>query len=55
MKITLTIAAILLLILAFMITYLGLQRETVINPPTITGIGFLVIAVVFIKSIKQQK
>lgn len=55
MKTTLTIAVILLLILAVMITYLGIQRETLINPPTITGIGFFVIAIVFVRSIKQHK
>ena len=47
MKNTLTFAIVALLVLALMITYLGLQRDTIINPPVITGVGFLVIAVVF--------
>jgi len=46
MKKTLTIAGIALLFLAVAITYLGLLRETIFNPPVITGIGFLVLAIV---------
>ncbi|MBS9463829.1 hypothetical protein KIM67_15520 [Flagellimonas sp. 389] len=48
MKNVLTFAIIALLILAVLITYLGLQRDTIINPPVVTGVGFLVIAVVFV-------
>ena len=40
------IAAIVMLLLACCISYLGFQRDSLFNPPVITGIGFLVIAVV---------
>ena len=49
MKNVLTLAIAVLLVLAILIIYLGLQRETVINPPVITGLGFIMIAVVFAK------
>ena len=49
MKNTYTIAAIAMLILSAAITYLGLQRESLFNPPVVTGVGFAVIAVVFLK------
>jgi hypothetical protein len=48
MKNILTTASIVLLILAVLITYLGLQRENLFNPPVITGLGFLMIAGVFL-------
>ncbi|UII75511.1 hypothetical protein LV716_14775 [Flagellimonas sp. HMM57] len=47
MKNVLTFAIIALLILAVLITYLGLQRDTIVNPPVVTGVGFLIVAVVF--------
>ncbi len=40
-------ACVALLVLAALIIYLGLQRESIINPPVITGVGFIIIAVVF--------
>lgn len=46
-----------MLVLSIAITYLGLQRESIVNPPVITGIGFFVIAVVFTlfgKNIKKS-
>ncbi|MEM6517599.1 MAG: hypothetical protein AAF688_15565 [Bacteroidota bacterium] len=49
------ISSIALIILAIMITYQGLQRDTIINPPTITGVGFVVIAIVFFLSGKKEK
>lgn len=57
MKNILYTGAVAMLILAAAITYLGLQRENVVNPPVITGIGFFVIAIVFIlfgKNIKKS-
>ncbi len=47
MKKTHMIAAIAMLILSAAITYLGLQRESIFNPPVVTGVGFAVIAVVY--------
>lgn len=47
--------AILMLVLSIAITYLGLQRENIFNPPVITGIGFFVIAVVFMLFAKSLK
>ncbi|WP_226294150.1 hypothetical protein [Aquimarina algicola] len=54
MKSILIFAAITLCILSIMITYLGLQRENIINPPVITGVGFLMIAVVFVMLSKRK-
>ncbi|MEL6483769.1 MAG: hypothetical protein AAFU57_01590 [Bacteroidota bacterium] len=48
MKNILTLASIVLFVLAILIMYLGMQRETIFNPPNITGIGFLMIAVVLV-------
>ncbi|MEL7271656.1 MAG: hypothetical protein AAGL34_18930 [Bacteroidota bacterium] len=48
MKNVLTLAIVLLLILALLIMYLGMQRESIFNPPNITGIGFIVIALVLV-------
>ncbi len=48
MKNVLTLAIVLLLILALLIMYLGMQRESILNPPNITGIGFIVIALVLV-------
>ena len=42
MKAILTFASIALLILSIAIIYLGSQRESLFNPPIITGIGFVV-------------
>nr|WP_297912599.1 hypothetical protein [uncultured Allomuricauda sp.] len=53
MKPILTFASIALLILSIAIIYLGSQRESLFNPPIITGIGFVVIALVFIVWKKQ--
>ncbi len=53
MKNLLTFASIILLILSVWITYLGLQRESIVNPPLITGVGFIMIALVFITLRKQ--
>ncbi|MEM7484844.1 MAG: hypothetical protein AAF348_06510 [Bacteroidota bacterium] len=53
MKNVLAFASIALLILTILITYLGLQRDTILNPPVITGVGFLIIAVVFVMYRKQ--
>ncbi len=47
MKNILTLATIIMLILAAMILYLGMQRESIFNPPNITGVGFIAIAAVF--------
>lgn len=44
MKNLLNLASMVLLILAVLIIYLGMQRESVFNPPNITGVGFIVIA-----------
>ena len=52
MKIFVTISSIILLILSILITYLGLQRDSLVNPPTITGVGFLVIAIALFLSKK---
>ncbi|WP_299523759.1 hypothetical protein [Winogradskyella sp.] len=41
------LSAIIMVVLAVAITYLGLQRDHIFNPPVITGVGFLVIAIVF--------
>ncbi|AWX43091.1 hypothetical protein HME9304_00078 [Flagellimonas maritima] len=49
MKNILTSASIILFILSITIIYLGLQRDNIVNPPVITGIGFIIIAIVFIK------
>lgn len=54
MKNTLTLAIIILFILSVAIIYLGLQRENIINPPVITGLGFLMIIVVLAKLRKQD-
>ncbi|MGB3607026.1 MAG: hypothetical protein WA775_15715 [Psychroserpens sp.] len=54
MKNTLSIAIIVLFILAVAITYLGLQRDSLFNPPVITGLGFFMIAIVFVKWRKQM-
>jgi len=48
MKKIYNLSAIIMIVLAFAITYLGLQRDNIFNPPIITGIVFLVIAIVFI-------
>lgn len=48
MKNILTLAIIVLLVLAVSIIYLGMQRESIFNPPNITGIGFLMIAIVLV-------
>ncbi|PRX56859.1 hypothetical protein [Flagellimonas meridianipacifica] len=48
MKNLLNVASIVLLILAVMIIYLGMQRESIFNPPNITGVGFIMIAVVLL-------
>ena len=40
----LAVCAALLLVLAAAITYLGLQRPSLFNPPVITGLGFVVLA-----------
>ncbi len=48
MKNILCLASIILLILAVLIIYLGMQRESIFNPPNITGIGFIMIAIVFL-------
>ncbi len=53
MKSLLTFASITLLVLSVLIIYLGLQRENIINPPVITGVGFIVIAMVFAMLRKQ--
>ena len=47
MKSLLTLASIVLLVLAVLIIYLGLQRDSIVNPPVITGVGFIMIAIVF--------
>ena len=44
-----------MIILAVAITYLGLQRDHIFNPPVITGVGFLIIAIVFIVAAKNNK
>ncbi len=48
MKNILSLATVVLLILAVLIIYLGMQREYIFNPPNITGLGFIMIAVVFL-------
>ncbi|MDO1501659.1 hypothetical protein Q2T40_16105 [Winogradskyella maritima] len=53
MKNTYYISAILMIILSIAITYLGLQREQIFNPPVVTGVGFSVIAIVFIQSARK--
>ena len=54
MKNTYYLSAFLMIILAVAISYLGLQREHIFNPPIITGIGFLVIAIVFLVNAKNN-
>ena len=44
MKNVITVVVIVLLVLAVLIIYLGMQRENIFNPPNITGVGFIVIA-----------
>ncbi|MGB5980921.1 MAG: hypothetical protein WBG46_02140 [Nonlabens sp.] len=53
MKNNLKIASVLMLILAVAITYLGLQRESIFNPPVVTGVGFLVTAWIFFSMSKK--
>lgn len=48
MRNVLTLAIFALLVLAVSIIYLGMQRESIFNPPNITGIGFIVIAIVLV-------
>ena len=55
MKTILIWAILFLLILSIMIIYLGMQRESIFNPPNITGIGFIIIAIVFAFWRKQIK
>jgi len=42
------IAAILLLILGFYMIYLGFLPEKVMHPPVVSGLGFIIIGVVFL-------
>lgn len=49
MKNILVFSAVALIVLSVAIAYLGLQRERIFNPPVITGIGFLIIAIVLFK------
>lgn len=44
-----------MVILAVAISYLGLQRDRIFNPPIITGLGFLVIAIVFFAAAKNNE
>jgi len=46
MKNIYTIASIILLILAALIINIGLKLDAIINPPVISGVGFIVIAIV---------
>ena len=46
MKYLLILASIIFVILGVIIIYLGLQRESIVNPPNITGVGFFVVAIV---------
>ncbi|MEM6894591.1 MAG: hypothetical protein AAGD88_17135 [Bacteroidota bacterium] len=48
MKNVLNLAIVILLILAILIIYLGMQRESIFNPPNITGVGFIVMAIVLV-------
>lgn len=44
-----------MIILSIAITYLGFQREQLFNPPVVTGVGFFVIAIVFIQCARHNK
>nr|WP_298996238.1 hypothetical protein [uncultured Allomuricauda sp.] len=55
MKKILSLASIVLLILAVCIIYLGMQRESIFNPPNITGVGFIMIGIVLILLKKHIK
>lgn len=54
MKNTYYLSAFAMLALAIAISYLGLQRDHIFNPPIITGVGFLVLALVFIAAAKRE-
>jgi hypothetical protein len=53
MKNLLNIATVVMLILAVAIIYLGAQRESLFNPPIITGLGFIMIAIVLSRLAKR--
>jgi len=42
------IAALILIILGFYMLYLGFLPEKIMRPPLVTGVGFIVIAAVFL-------
>lgn len=54
MKNTLITATIALFALGILMIYMGLNKGIMINPPVVSGVGFLVIGIVFGALSKQK-